>query len=53
MNGKIFNLYQANKFIKLGATVEGCGISRGKAYIEFKTDNLFYELIEKWNKHQL
>ncbi|MGF7057216.1 hypothetical protein [Brassicibacter mesophilus] len=53
MNGLIFNLYQANKFIKMGATVESIGLSRGKTYAKFKVDNVFNELMERWNNHTL
>jgi hypothetical protein len=50
---KIFNLYQANIFINLGAAVTGCGISRYKAYIEFKVNDLYNELQQKWDNRTL
>ena len=38
---KIFNIKQANLFIKLGATVIGCGLgNKNKTYIEFKEDKI-------------
>lgn len=49
MNGQIFNIYQANIFIQKGATVKGCALSKGKVYIEFETNEMFYELLRKWN----
>lgn len=53
MNGQIFNLYQANKFIKNGAIIDSVGLSRGKTYVQFIVDELFKELIERWNSHTL
>jgi hypothetical protein len=53
MNGKIFNLYQANLFIKKGCEVENVGISKGAYYVSFKINDNFKKLIDLWNKHQL
>lgn len=53
MGIKIFNLYQSNKFIDLGARVVHCGISRGKFYIEFEEDDIFKDLMYKWNTRTL
>lgn len=49
MNGKIFNLYQANLFIKKGCEIECVGISKGAYYVQFKTNELFYTLLKQWN----
>ncbi len=46
---KIFNIKQANIFIKLGATPIGCGLgNKNKTYIEFKEDDKFKELLNRW-----
>lgn len=46
---KIFNIKQANIFIKNGATVIGCGLgNRNKTYIEFKKNEIFKELMKRW-----
>ncbi|WP_158511944.1 hypothetical protein [Clostridium arbusti] len=53
MKKRFFNLYQANIFINKGASVTGCGIDKYKAYIEFKVNDLFNELQDKWDKYLL
>lgn len=50
---QFFNLYQANAFINNGATVKGCGIEGHKAYILFETNEIFYDLLDKWNNRTL
>lgn len=50
---QFFNLYQANIFIDKGATVRGCGIEKHKAYILFEKNELFYDLLDKWNNKTL
>lgn len=46
---RIFNIKQANIFIKNGATPIGCGLgNKYKTYIEFKEDKIFKELMKKW-----
>lgn len=46
---KIFNIKQADIFIKNGATPIGCGLgNKYKTYIEFKEDENFKELLKKW-----
>lgn len=46
---KIFNIKQADIFIKNGAYPIGCGLgNRYKTYIEFKDDQIFKELLRKW-----
>ncbi len=46
---KIFNIKQANIFIKNGATPIGCGLgNRNKTYIEFNEDKVFKELMKRW-----
>lgn len=53
MNGLIFNFYQANIFLQHGAIVESCGTEGHKTYIKFKTDEKFYDLLDRWNNHTL
>lgn len=51
---KIFNLKQADLFIKNKATSVGCGIGdRYKVYIEFEEDEIFKDLLKKWLKRQI
>jgi hypothetical protein len=51
LDGKIFNLYQADLFVKAGATVKGIGKSETKTiFILFEVNEKFIELIDKWNK---
>jgi len=50
---QFFNLYQSNIFISKGCTVLGCGMEKNKAYITFETNELFYDLLEKWNNRTL
>ena len=47
---KIFNIKQANIFIKNGAMVIGCGLgNRDKVYIEFdKNNKIFKDLMTRW-----
>lgn len=49
INIKIFNIRQADIFIKSGAIPIGCGFGRKyKTFIEFKEDIKFEELMKKW-----
>ena len=46
---KIFNIKQADIFIKNGATVIGCGLGeRFKIYIEFEKNLIFKNLMTRW-----
>lgn len=46
---KIFNIKQANIFIKNGAIVTSCGLgNKYKTYIEFQEDEIFKELMKRW-----
>jgi len=55
MDGKIFNLYQADKFMEANANAIGIKKEAKEnghkvIYVEFETDDKFYELMDKWNK---
>lgn len=46
---KIFNIKQADIFIKNKATVIGCGLgNKYKTYIEFEENEKFKDLIMRW-----
>jgi len=46
---KIFNIKQANIFIKSGATIIGCGLgNKYKTYIEFEENITFQDLMTRW-----
>lgn len=46
---KLFNIYQANKFIKGGCKPIGCALGdKQKAYIEFLVDENFINCMKKW-----
>lgn len=46
---KIFNIKQADIFIKSGAIPIGCGLgNKYKTYIEFKEDEQFKKLMKRW-----
>jgi hypothetical protein len=46
---KIFNLKQADIFIRKGAKVIGTGTgNRYKVYIEFEENTMFEELMKRW-----
>jgi len=46
---KIFNIKQADLFIKLGATPISAGLgNKYKTFIEFKEDEIFNNLLQKW-----
>ena len=46
---KIFNIKQADLFIRLGATPIGCGLgNRYKTYIEFLNNEIFKDLMIRW-----
>lgn len=50
---KIFNIKQADIFIKLGATPISCGLgNKYKTYIEFKENNKLKELMKRWNNKE-
>lgn len=51
MDGRIFNLYQADLFIKAGAIVKGISRSETRTiYVQFEVNDKFNELLDKWNK---
>lgn len=46
---KIFNIKQAEIFIKNRATVIGCGLgNKYKTYIEFEENQIFNDLMKRW-----
>ena len=46
---KIFNIKQANIFIKNGAKVIGCGLGdKYKTYVEFEINQIFKDLMSRW-----
>jgi hypothetical protein len=46
---KIYNLKQADIFIKNKATVIGCGLgNKFKTYLEFEENEIFIQLIKRW-----
>lgn len=46
---KIFNVKQANIFIKNNCLVISCGLGdKGKVFIEFKEDLNFYKMMTRW-----
>ncbi len=46
---KIFNIKQADIFIKNGAMAIGCGLgNKHKTYIEFEENEIFKELMKRW-----
>lgn len=46
---KIFNIKQADIFIKNKATVIGCGLgNKYKTYIEFEENQIFKDLMNRW-----
>lgn len=46
---KIFNIKQADIFIKNGATPICCGLGdRYKVFIEFEENKIFKDLMRKW-----
>ena len=49
---QIFNLKQADLFLKHGATAVGTGKCRRTIYIEFLRDEVFEELIGKWHRKE-
>ena len=50
---KIFNIKQADIFIKNGAKPIGCGLgNRDKIYIEFEENNIFESLLERWHNKE-
>ena len=50
---KIFNIKQANLFIKLGATVIGCGLgNKNKTYIEFEENKILKDLMVRWSNKE-
>lgn len=50
---KIFNIKQADIFIKNGATPIGCGLgNKFKTYIEFKDDDILKELLIRWSNFE-
>ena len=50
---KFFNLYQADIFINKGATCKGCGMESKKAYILLEKNEIYYDLLDKWNNRTL
>lgn len=50
---KIFNIKQADIFIKNGATPIGCGLgNKYKTYIEFEENDIFKKLLERWHNRE-
>ena len=46
---RIFNIKQADIFIKNKATAIGCGLgNRYKTYIEFEENQIFKDLMNRW-----
>lgn len=46
---KIFNIKQADIFIKCGAIPLGCGLgNKYKTYIEFEENQIFKDLMTRW-----
>lgn len=46
---KIFNIKQADIFIKNGAIPIGCGLgNKYKTYIEFKDNQILQDLMKRW-----
>lgn len=46
---KIFNIKQSKIFLNNNATAVDCGLGkRGKIWIGFKEDEIFYDLMIKW-----
>ncbi len=51
---KIFNIRQADVFIKNGLVAVGCGLgNKDKTYIEFEQNSLFRDLLTKYLNKQL
>lgn len=51
---KIFNIRQADVFVKNKANVIGIGLgNKNKTYIEFEENQIFKELLEKWLKREI
>jgi hypothetical protein len=49
VNVKIFNIKQADIFIKNYAKVIGCGLGdKYKTYIEFEENEIFKKLMNRW-----
>ena len=49
----IFNISQADLFIKQGCIPVGCGLGRkNKVYVEFKVNALFLEMMDKWKNKE-
>jgi len=50
---KIYNIYQANIFLKNGATATGAGLgNKYKTYVEFLENEVFKELMKRWAAHE-
>lgn len=46
---KLFNMAQSDLFIKAGCRVVGCGVSKGKVFIEFMADDpRFQDMMKRW-----
>lgn len=46
---KIFNIKQADVFIKNKCIVIGCGLgNKYKTFIDFKEDDVFRNMMKKW-----
>jgi len=51
---KIFNIEQADVFIKHGAIPISCGLgNKCKTYIEFEENQIFKELLKKWLNREI
>jgi len=51
---KIFNIKQADIFVKNGANIIGCGTgNRFKVYVEFEENQIFKDLLKKWLNREI
>lgn len=50
---KIFNIKQADIFLKNGATAIGAGLgNKYKTYVEFLENEVFKNLMKRWMAHE-
>ena len=49
----IFNISQADLFVKKGCKVVGFGlVRRNNVFVEFEVDTLFLEIMKKWKNKE-